>query len=420
MCGIGAVLDLSLERVRHLEPALLGMNELLAHRGPDGEAVWQHSRGHVGFAHRRLKIIGLETGDQPMHDGAGNWITYNGEIYNYLELAHRAGRDEFRDRLGHRGHSAPLSPVGTRTACYHLRGMFAFALWDESERTLFCARDRFGIKPLYYTVATASSTPPPRSRRSSHSSRQSSTDQEALEGLLHLPVLARRQDALHRRQRTDAGTRADDPEWLGHRHVAIGTWATNPISTTLRSTSTRRLRDLVEDSVDSICAPTSRSGLPQRWPGFEHRRRSRLAWRGPRGFQALHRQFAGGPEYDESAYARDVAAAKRIRSARDRDHGLTTSSTTSTDVIYHLDYPVAGPGLVPAVHGLESWRRDTARSCWAAKAATRSSVAMRAICSPTSSSASRPRSTARAQRATFIVTYESIIPNLARSASTSP
>src|SRR5829696_7185137 len=139
MCGIGAVYATSSGPVPDLGCKLAAINRLLQHRGPDGEAMWQHERGHVGFAHRRLSIIDLATGDQPMPDDAGNWITFNGEIYNYLEL---------RDEIG----GAPFTTTSDTEvilrsyqkwgdACLtHLRGMFAFALWDESRQRLFCAR----------------------------------------------------------------------------------------------------------------------------------------------------------------------------------------------------------------------------------------------------------------------------------------
>ena len=151
MCGIGGALDLKGHRIDGLERGLGAMNDLMRHRGPDGEGTWRHDRGHVGFAHRRLSIIDLNTGDQPMTDRHGNWISYNGEIYNYLEL---------RDRLGSKNF-ATASDTEVILYAYrkwgadcvdHLRGMFAFALWDEQNHTLFCARDRFGIKPFYYTI----------------------------------------------------------------------------------------------------------------------------------------------------------------------------------------------------------------------------------------------------------------------------
>ncbi len=148
MCGIGAILDLRLERVPYLRPALAGINELQAHRGPDGEGRWIHPREHVGFAHRRLKIIGLERGDQPMTDGGGNWITYNGEIYNYIELRRELGKGTFTTDSDTEVILRAYRRYGI-DCLRRLRGMFAFALWDEDARRLVVCRDRFGIKPLH-------------------------------------------------------------------------------------------------------------------------------------------------------------------------------------------------------------------------------------------------------------------------------
>src|SRR5689334_10101623 len=151
MCGIGAILNLDSKPAGALAPRLELMNRLLAHRGPDGEGKWAHERGHVGFAHRRLEIIDLETGQQPMHDGAGNWITYNGEIYNYIELRRELGEDSFRTTSDTEVVLRAYRRWGP--ACVErLRGMFAFAIWDEANGQLFCARDRFGIKPLAFAV----------------------------------------------------------------------------------------------------------------------------------------------------------------------------------------------------------------------------------------------------------------------------
>lgn len=77
------MLSLNMEQIPHLRRALAVMNGLQRHRGPDGEGVWMHPAGHVGFAHRRISVIDLKTGQQPMRDRSGNWVTYNGEIYNY-------------------------------------------------------------------------------------------------------------------------------------------------------------------------------------------------------------------------------------------------------------------------------------------------------------------------------------------------
>jgi asparagine synthase (glutamine-hydrolysing) len=145
MCGIGAILQLDGSPARSLGHRLAAMNRLLAHRGPDGEGAWTHPAGHVGFAHRRLEIIDLATGDQPMTDEAGNWITYNGEIYNYIELRREIGEGEFRTTSDTEVVLRAYRKWGP--ACVEkLRGMFAFVIWDEAEGRLFCARDRFGVK----------------------------------------------------------------------------------------------------------------------------------------------------------------------------------------------------------------------------------------------------------------------------------
>src|SRR5690242_2523878 len=96
MCGIAGLMALDGGPVPELQGRLVAMSDLIRHRGPDGEATWRSSDDRVGFAHRRLAIIDLVTGDQPMLDAAGNCIVYNGEIYNYLELRDELAADEFR------------------------------------------------------------------------------------------------------------------------------------------------------------------------------------------------------------------------------------------------------------------------------------------------------------------------------------
>ena len=131
---------------------LARMSEQLIHRGPDG--VGTEVRGCMGLVHRRLAIIDLsDDGLQPMtNEDKTLWLLFNGEIYNYIEL-----RDELVNK-GHRFHSRSDTEVILHayeewgTGCLQrFNGMWAFALWDERSQQLFCARDRFGIKPFYYT-----------------------------------------------------------------------------------------------------------------------------------------------------------------------------------------------------------------------------------------------------------------------------
>ncbi len=151
MCGIYGAF--STDRARAVEPALLErMGNALAHRGPDGGGT--HQAGSLGIGMRRLSIIDLASGDQPIPNEDGTiWVVFNGEIYNYRELT-----SDLRSR-GHRFTTASDTEVLVHLYEEHgercvepLRGMFAFAIWHSARRTLFLARDRLGIKPLYYAA----------------------------------------------------------------------------------------------------------------------------------------------------------------------------------------------------------------------------------------------------------------------------
>ncbi|MBK5930559.1 XrtA/PEP-CTERM system amidotransferase [Halochromatium salexigens] len=151
MCGITGIFDLR-ER-RPINRALLeAMNQTQFHRGPDEGGV--HCEPGVGLAHRRLSIIDLSSGQQPLfNEDESVVVTYNGEIYNFIELT----RD--LEQAGHRFHTHCDTEVIVHAweewgeACVErFRGMFAFGLWDRNRQTLFLARDRLGIKPLYYSL----------------------------------------------------------------------------------------------------------------------------------------------------------------------------------------------------------------------------------------------------------------------------
>lgn len=149
MCGITGIWNLSGELVERDQ--LLSMTRSLAHRGPDGEGVYID--GPLGLGHRRLAILDLgHQAAQPMSYGNGRYhITYNGEVYNFLEL-----REELEGK-GHRFRTETDTEV--ILAAYEqwgadcllrFNGMWALAIWDAQEHTLFLSRDRFGVKPLFY------------------------------------------------------------------------------------------------------------------------------------------------------------------------------------------------------------------------------------------------------------------------------
>ena len=153
MCGICG--KLNFDRDAGVNPALVRrMLDTIQHRGPDDQGIY--TAGQVGLGHRRLSIIDLNSGHQPLSNEDGTiWIVFNGEIYNYREL---------RTFLLSKGHVFKTE-TDTEVIVHlyeelgpgclqRLRGMFAFAIWDDNNKTLFLARDRVGIKPLYYCLTT--------------------------------------------------------------------------------------------------------------------------------------------------------------------------------------------------------------------------------------------------------------------------
>jgi len=147
MCGIAGYFGF--ENISLLKKML----KVLKHRGPDDEGIFLDE--NVALGNRRLSIIDIKHGKQPIHNETKDlWITYNGEIYNYLELK------EQLEKLGHKFYTN--SDTETILHAYEeweinclkkINGMFAFAIWDKRGKKLFLARDRFGIKPLYYFVS---------------------------------------------------------------------------------------------------------------------------------------------------------------------------------------------------------------------------------------------------------------------------
>ncbi len=153
MCGIAGIFAYHTDAPLVDRDELLRIREAMVKRGPDGAGLWVSNDARVGLAHRRLAIIDLsEAGAQPMATVDGNFrVTFNGEIYNYREL-----RKELEAK-GYRFRSNSDTEVLLHLYAEHgaemvhrLRGMYAFGIWDERNRTLFLARDPFGIKPLYY------------------------------------------------------------------------------------------------------------------------------------------------------------------------------------------------------------------------------------------------------------------------------
>jgi asparagine synthase (glutamine-hydrolysing) len=338
--------SLSGSRIPDLDRRLAVMQQLLAHRGPDGRGTFVNRGHNAGLGHVRLSIIDLsDAANQPMAAENGTVIAYNGEIYNYLELhAESAGRWAFRTRSDTEAILAAYARHGTDCVT-HLRGMFAFALWDPREQQLFCARDRFGIKPFYYArvgdefmfASEIKALVPFLPDIETHPGALAEYltfqftlgEQTPFRGVYQLMP----GHSLRIRNGNVEISRYWDVHYdIDHDHNA--------------AYFERRLRELMDDSIrvhlrSDVPLGSYLSG------GVDSSLIAILASRFDRANdKAFHGKFIDHPGYDESRYAAAAADA-----AGKELHQIVISSRDFVDrlrdVIWHLDFPVAGPGAFP-------------------------------------------------------------------------
>src|SRR4051794_32746927 len=156
MCGIAGFVGGDWSAPARVKATVTRMNDVMRHRGPDQADSWMDAESRAALVFNRLAIIDLSpAGYQPMHSRSGRYvIVFNGEVYNNRDLRHALTAAGCGSRW--KGHSdtetllAAIEAWGIRGALDRSTGMFAFALWDKSERSLTLARDRVGEKPLYY------------------------------------------------------------------------------------------------------------------------------------------------------------------------------------------------------------------------------------------------------------------------------
>jgi asparagine synthase (glutamine-hydrolysing) len=323
------------------------MNDLIAHRGPDDSGVWIHQDGFVGLAHRRLAIIDLSpNAAQPMVNSFGDSLSYNGEIYNYRELRSELASQgqSFRSNSDTETILALYKKMGT-AAISKLRGMFAFSLWDESNQRLVLARDRFGIKPLYYTIQEGV--------------LYFASEQKAL--LPFLPSISTNPAAFAEYltfQYTITGsTMFDGIEQLMPGHFM--TIQNGSIQTTqywdvkyevdyswTAESAEERLHELINESVELHLRSDVEVGSYLSGGVDSSLIAILAAGNSNFGGKGFHGRFTDYPGYDESAFARDASNAF--------NGDLRTIDITAQDfednirkVIWHLDQPTAGPGSFP-------------------------------------------------------------------------
>lgn len=151
MCGIAGILEFG-EQARADAAVLRRMCDVIAHRGPNDDGFF--TQGRIGLGMRRLSIVDLSTGHQPISNEDGTiWIVFNGEIYNHRTLREQliAAGHQYRTQSDTETIVHLYEEYG-KDCVHHLRGMFAFAIWDRTRQSLFAARDRLGIKPFYYRL----------------------------------------------------------------------------------------------------------------------------------------------------------------------------------------------------------------------------------------------------------------------------
>ncbi len=348
MCGIGGIFRLGQQRYSDLAHHLGVINQLQAHRGPDGQGVWTHAKAFVGFAHRRLSIIDVATGAQPMTDRFGNTITYNGEIYNFVELRQKLSGYEFHTTSDTEVILAAYHKWGVDCVS-HLRGMFAFAIWDESQQQLFCARDRFGIKPFYYTLQEGTLFFASETKSLMPFLPEIKTDMDALHDYLVFQMCLGDKTLFE-------GVRSLPP---AHRMVIkngvtmISKYWEVYYNLDYEHTP-KYFQDKLQDLIGESVHLHTRSDVPigaYVSGGVDSGIIASVAAKDKGHGEVLgfNGKFAMGHEYDESSYARDLAKKSGITL---HEVAITAQDFMSSieNVIYHLDYPVAGPGSFPQYH----------------------------------------------------------------------
>lgn len=344
MCGISGHFSPPIDRdlKRRMVKA---MTDRIAHRGPDGEGFWISENGRLGLGHRRLSIIDIELGAQPMIAKNGNVLVFNGEIYNYKELRKELSDYPFQTH----------SDTEVILAGYHawgkgvvdrLRGMFAFALYDAKSEELFCARDPLGIKPFYYAQTKSgfvfgsevkallphldTITPDRRALKEYFVFQLQMGDRTLFEGVKKLEaghILSVSKDGsqrLHRYwkpeykpQAMNAAQVKEELREVLKESVHLHTRADVPIGA------------YVSGGVDSsfVCA-MAREGHEHEVLGFTGR------------FDGYEGRF------DESQYARDVGSKLEIK-IHERTITANDFKNVFAKLVYQMDYPEAGPGSFP-------------------------------------------------------------------------
>lgn len=346
MCGLAGFFALEARHVDRAKGRLWAMSRLITHRGPDGMGHYISPNEAVGLAHRRLAIIDLSPqGAQPMFAPDGKVMVFNGEIYNYPELrAELSGVHSFKTQSDSEVLLAAYSQWGE--ACLtRLRGMFSVAIFDPTDNSLFLARDPFGIKPLYYAIVDGVIYFASEMKAILPNLKAIETDTVGFSEYLTFQYPISDQTLFSGIKtllpghfiRIKNGQLSVSCYWdirySEDESLNVEQWAD-------------KLRFLLEDSIDKhlradVPVGSYLSGGVD--SGLTTLLSARHEGGARKGFHGKFTQYKG---YDESHYAA-IIAQKAETELFQVDITADDFARDISDVIYHLDQPVAGPGSFP-------------------------------------------------------------------------
>jgi asparagine synthase (glutamine-hydrolysing) len=344
MCGFVGIINKNNTRVEL--DLLRSMALTLDHRGPDDEGHFIDN--HIGFYHKRLSIIDLTSGRQPMRSG-NNTIVFNGEIYNYIELQENLKKQGYSFNT-HSDTEVILKMYEAYglDSIHLLNGMFAFLIYDKRQNKLIVARDHFGIKPLYYFmdekhILFASEI----KALVQHPEVKAAVNLDSLQEYITFQFLldeATLFKGIHKV--VPAHYMVVDLHTMKSKNIRY--WSPNFHIDTHHTESffTDTLRDLLEDTIKI----QMRSDVPlgaYLSGGMDSSIVTLLASKNtPKKFKTFTGAFREGPEFDETPYSREVVSASNAE-AYEIYPTVHEFIDTLPKLIYHLDEPVAGPGLFP-------------------------------------------------------------------------
>lgn len=340
MCGIAGILSLNNSEITDLEQKLVVYNLIQKHRGPDEQNVWMNGKRTLGFAHQRLSIIDLNTGSQPMHNEHGLSICYNGEIYNFKQLKRELSDYSYKTTSDTEVILAAYQKWGT-DCVKHFHGMFSFAIWDSKKQSMFIARDRFGIKPLYYFVENNTFYFASEIKTLLPFISEVRVNQSALKEYLFFQLYLGNETLIKNvfELKPAHFVLVENAKYSINKYWEVFyelDWAHN------ENYFTEGINELVHRSVQShTISDVPIGGYVS--GGVDSGIVSSIASDYSNDFLGFTGKFEYGDLYDESIYARKLAEHKKFK--------LHEVSITANDfindienVIYHLDQPVAGPG----------------------------------------------------------------------------